>query len=117
MTGRLVGFGEIKLEGRRYRDDLVIDGGKISKRKKKASKAYCDENGHTPLSVAESIPWGGRRLIIGTGIDGGLPVMAEVYQEADSRGVEVVAVPLEEALRLLQEVGKKDAFAVLHITC
>ncbi len=117
MKGRLVGFGEIRLEGKRYRDDLVIDGGKIRKRRKKASKAYCDENGHTPLSIAEDIPWGGRRLIVGTGIDGGLPVMTEVYEEADRRGVEVVAAPLEEALRLLQDVRKKEAFAVLHVTC
>ncbi len=43
--------------------------------------------------------------------------MAEVYQEADRRGIEVVAAPLEEALRLLQDVRKKEAFAVLHVTC
>ena len=117
MTGRVVRFGEIELEGKRYRDDLVIDGGKIRRRRKKGSKAYRGADGHTPLSMAEDIPWGAGRLIIGTGIDGALPIMAEVYEEADSRGVEVVAVPLEEALRLLQDVGKKEAFAVLHVTC
>ena len=43
--------------------------------------------------------------------------MAEVYQEADRRGVELVATPLEEALRLLRDVRKKETFAVLHVTC
>jgi PPK2 family polyphosphate:nucleotide phosphotransferase len=117
MVGKVIAFGEIQLEGKRYRDDLVINGGKIRKRRKKGSKAYRGEDGHTPLSMAEKIPWGAGRLVVGTGIDGALPIMAEVYQEADRRGVEVVAAPLEQALLILREAKKKDTFALLHITC
>jgi PPK2 family polyphosphate:nucleotide phosphotransferase len=117
MRGRVVGFGEIELEGKRYRNDLVIEGGKVRKRNKGPSKALRGGDGHTPLSLAEDIPWGGGRLIVGTGVDGALPVMADVFEEADRRGIELVAVPLEQALALLAGVRKKEAFAVLHVAC
>ena len=43
--------------------------------------------------------------------------MPDVWAEAQRRGVEIVAVPTEEALRLLRDVKAEDAYAVLHITC
>src|SRR4030095_13488102 len=39
MKARLVRFGEIEVEGRRYTYDVVIDGGKVRKRKKGAFQA------------------------------------------------------------------------------
>src|SRR5213075_2716536 len=39
MKARLVKFGEIEVEGKRYTHDVVIDGGKVRKRKKGPSKA------------------------------------------------------------------------------
>ena len=51
-------FGAIEIAGQRYDHDVVIDGGKIRKRAKKASKAYRAAEGHTPLSLAEHLPWG-----------------------------------------------------------
>ena len=67
---RLRGFGSIEVEGREYDHDIVIESGRIRKRKKKPSKPYRDEFGHTPLSADEELPWGGSRLIIGTGVYG-----------------------------------------------
>ena len=52
----------------------------MRKRRKKASKKYRDEFGHTPLSVEEEIPWKCKRLVVGTGT-GALPVMDEVKRE------------------------------------
>lgn len=118
MKARWIAFGEIEIDGRRYTYDVVIDAGRVEKRKKKASKAYRDRYyGHTPLSVAESIPWGGTRLIVGTGANGSLAIMPEVRAEAERRGIEIVALPTERALRLLGETEAKDARAILHITC
>jgi hypothetical protein len=34
MKARLVKFGEIEVDGKRYTHDVVIDGGKVRKRKK-----------------------------------------------------------------------------------
>jgi hypothetical protein len=117
MKARWITFGEIEIEGRRYTSDVVIDAGRVEKRRKKPSKRYRDEFGHTPLSAQERIPWGGGRLIVGTGESGSLPIMPAVWAQAKKRGVEIVAVPSAEALRLLRDVDAKDAFAVVHVTC
>src|SRR5262247_2796295 len=84
MRARLVKFGEIEVEGKRYTHDLVIDGGKVRKRKKGPSKEFREEFGHTPLSAEEEIPWGGKQLLVGTGAHGALPVMDEVLGRRDS---------------------------------
>jgi hypothetical protein len=91
VKARWIAFGEIEVEGKRYTHDVVIDAGRVSKRVKKASKPYRDQFGHTPLSVEEEIPWGGSRLIVGTGQSGSLPIMPGVWEEAERRGVEIVA--------------------------
>jgi hypothetical protein len=57
MKARLVKFGEIEVEGKQYTHDVVIDGGKVRKRKKGPSKQFRERFGHTPLSVGEEIPW------------------------------------------------------------
>jgi hypothetical protein len=99
-----------------YDRDVVIDRGQVHRRKKKPSKPFRSAFGHTPLSVAEAIPWGCRRLVVGTGADGALPVMEEIKEEAAYRKVELVTVPTSEAVRLLA-TEPKDTNAILHLTC
>ena len=70
-------FGQIRIDGVEYGYDVVIDRGKVGKRKKKASEKFREAFGHTPLSLEEKIPWKCRRLVVGTG-EGALPVMDEV---------------------------------------
>jgi hypothetical protein len=65
-------FGSVRIDGITYEHDVVIDRGQVSKRKKKPSKKFRAEFGHTPLSLAEKIPWKCRRLVVGTGT-GALP--------------------------------------------
>jgi hypothetical protein len=116
VKARLVKFGEIEVEGKRYTHDVVIEGGKVRKRKKGPSKQFREKFGHTPLSVGEEIPSGGKRRILGTGAHGALPVMDEVLTEAKRRGIEVIA-PTLKACELLEEVKKGQAYAILHCTC
>ena len=116
MDARLVSFGLIEIDGRRYAHDVVIEGGRVRKRRKGPSKAHRGRYGHTPLSPDEAIPWSARRLIIGTGASGELPVMAEVLAEARRRGVEVVIRPTAEACELLRVAADEDA-AIIHVTC
>jgi hypothetical protein len=59
-------FGALRIDGSTYEQDVVIDCGEILKRKKALSKRFCDEFGHTPLSIEEKIPWKCHRLVIGT---------------------------------------------------
>src|ERR1044072_8077713 len=109
MKVRLVKFGEIEVEGQRYTHDVVIDGGKVRKRKKGPSKQFREEFGHTPLSAGEEIPWGGKRLIVEPGAHGALPVMDEVLTEAKRRGIEVIAAPTVEVCQLLEGVKRGQA--------
>jgi hypothetical protein len=117
MKMRMQTFGEIEVEDERYDYDLVIEQGRIRKRRKKPSKAYRERYGHTPLSAEEAIPWHGKRLFIGTGMYGKLPVMPEVYAAAKKERVEVVALPTPELSGKLMKLKPKDVNAVLHVTC
>lgn len=117
MKMRLVTFGEIDVEGRHYDHDVVIEQGRVSKRRKKGSKPYRDRYGHTPLSAQETLPLHGSKLYVGTGAYGKLPVMPEVYAAAQRKGVEVVALPTVEVCDLVKELEPGDVNAVLHVTC
>ncbi len=117
MNAKLVSFGEIEIDGEHFNHDVIIVQGAVRKRHKKASKAYRDRYGHTPLSVEEEIPWQGERLYIGTGMYGSLPVMPEVLAEARRRGVEVVIDKSEVICRLLEDCRPADLNAILHVTC
>lgn len=109
-------FGSMQIDGRVYEFDLVIDRGEIRKRSKKASKRYRDVYGHTPVSVDEDIPWRCRRLVVGTGAEGRLPVMPEVEKDAQLRKVELVVLPTKDAIAILNR-GNLHTNAILHITC
>ena len=109
-------FGSIRVDGVTYDHDLIIDRGKIRKRNKAASKKFRGAYGHTPLSVAEDIPWRCRRLVIGTGAEGALPVMKQVREEARRRKVDLVVLPTAQAMGVLTGTTK-DTNAIVHLTC
>ena len=109
-------FGSIRIDGVTYEGDVVIDHGRVRARKKKPSKEFRDGFGHTPLSAQESIPWDCRRLVVGTGASGALPIMNEVREEAERRRVQLVALPTLEAIAQLR-ADRKDTNAILHVTC
>jgi hypothetical protein len=109
-------FGSITIDGVTYENDVIIDRGSISKRKKKPSKIFRDRYGHTPLSMEEAIPWKCRRLVIGTGNYASLPVMDEVKREARRCGVKLTIVPTAEAIETMARKSKHTN-AILHVTC
>ena len=109
-------FGSVRIDGQTYHHDVVIDRGRVRERRKGASKRHRESYGHTPLSADEEIPWGCRRMVVGTGAAGALPVMEAVRAEARRRHVELVTVPTERAINLLAG-DAKDTNAILHVTC
>jgi hypothetical protein len=113
--GRFV-FGSIEVDGTTYEHDIVIDRGRIRKRKKGPSKALRSQYGHTPLSVDEDIPWDCGRLMIGSGATGALPVVDDVVEEATRRGVQLIVRPTAEAIEEIER-SKTDTNAILHVTC
>jgi hypothetical protein len=109
-------FGSIEIDGVAWDSDVVVDRSDIRKRKKKPSKVFRDQFGHTPLSIEEDIPWACRRLVIGTGAHGRLPVMEDVKREAQRRKVELLVVPTAEAIKALEQ-SDEETNAILHVTC
>jgi hypothetical protein len=109
-------FGSITIDGQSYTHDVIIDRGEVHKRKKKPSKKFRKEFGHTPVSIEEKVPWKCHRLIIGTGNYGSLPVMDEVKREADRRKIELLIIPTNEAIDLLAS-DSPETNAILHVTC
>jgi len=109
-------FGSIRIDGETYEHDVVIDRGTIRKRKKKPSKKFREEFGHTPLSIEEKIPWNCRRLVVGTGSYGSLPVMKGVKREAKRRKIELIIATTPEAIETLRS-DRNDTNAILHVTC
>jgi hypothetical protein len=109
-------FGSITIDGVTFTHDVVIDRGRILKRKKKPSKKFRKDFGHTPISIEEKLPWKCRRLIIGTGNYGSLPVMEDVRSEARRRKIELLILPTNEAVEALA-THPEDTNAILHITC
>ncbi len=99
-------FGSLQIDGSTYEHDVVIDRGEISKRNKKPSKKFSEEFGHTPLSVEENIPWKCRRLVIGNGAYGRLPVMQEVQREAKRLKIKLLVLPTIEAIEVLKQEPK-----------
>src|SRR5207248_8619577 len=114
MRARLVKFGEVEVDGKRYTHDVVIDGGKVRKRKKGPSKQFREKFDHTPLSAEEEIPWGGKRLIVGTGAHGALPVMDEVLAEAKQRGIEVIAARTLDVCERVEEVEEGQVGVIMN---
>jgi hypothetical protein len=115
MNFEAFSFGSIRIDGVTYTHDVMIDRGAVRKRKKKASKRFREEFGHTPLSVAEEIPWHCKRLVIGTG-GGALPVMDQVKQEAEQRKIKLAILPTANAIKELKR-HPRDTNAILHVTC
>lgn len=109
-------FGKIRIDGVKYEHDVVIEEGRIRKRKKKPSKKHRDTFGHTPVSLDEAIPWHCKRLVIGTGHEGAMPVMDDVRAEAHRRGIELFVGPTSRAILLLERASG-DTAAILHVTC
>ena len=117
MKARLVTFGLVEIDGQTYDRDVLVELGRVSPRRKKASKPQRDRYGHTPLTTAEPLPWRCRRLIIGTGVEGRLPVAPDVIEEAGRRGVELLMLPTAEACARLSAADVDETAAVLHVTC
>ena len=109
-------FGSVKIDGKTYDHDVVLDGGVVGKSDKKASRPLRSAYGHTPLSLSENIPWDCRRLVIGTGAPGALPLVPELRREAERRSVELLAMPTVDTIALLEK-APTGTNAVLHVTC
>ena len=64
--------------------------------------------------VIEELP---KRLVVGTGAYGQMRPDPEALNELRQQGVEVEALPTDEAVRRYGELDPRCAAAALHLTC
>ena len=112
------GFGWIEIGDTRYEHDVVIHAdGRVSKRKKKASKKFRDRYGHTPLSKEELGFLADERpdiVYVGLGQYGDLPLTPEA--ETLIASCHGVLMPTPEVLPVIGREQRRFV-AILHVTC
>src|SRR2546425_10239246 len=111
MKCSLVSFGQIEIDGRRFDHDVVIEKGRIRRRKKGPSKKQRAAYGHTPLTPDEAVPWSAPLLIVGTGASGQLPITDELYRAAAKRRGEGGPPPPAPAAAALARAAPKTRAA------
>jgi len=109
-------FGSIQVDGATFAHDVVIDRGRIRKRKKGPSKSLRPLYGPHAAHARRGHPVACRRLVVGTGAAGSLPVTDELVHEAERRRVELVTMPTAQAIEELRD-APPDTNAILHVTC
>ena len=108
-------FGRITIDGQIYTQDVVVYNNRIVEiRDKQSSRSLKSRYNHTPLTTAENIPWNCKTLVIGTGINGRLPVTEEIRARAQEMNVSLITKKTPIAISY---INNKDTNLVLHITC
>ena len=106
-------FGEIVIEGDKYRDDVMVFADRVR-------AGWWREKGHV-LQVAdlkEALEAGPEVLVVGTGTQQGMKVATEVVSHTKNAGIELLAYDTRMACQMFNElVGKRKVVAVLHLTC
>jgi hypothetical protein len=111
-------FGTVTFRGRQYDHDIIIHtDGTVKKRKKKASKAFRNGYGHTPLSEHELAFLADEKPVvvyIGTGYQGALPLTPGARTLLAE--YETHILPTEELMAALEH-ETRPITAVIHVTC
>jgi hypothetical protein len=105
-------FGHLVVDGEvQTRDVIVLPGRVLSN--------WWRTDGHRLVladldDVIEELP---ERLVVGTGAYGQMRPDPEALNELRQRGVEVEALPTDEAVRRFGECDPRRTAAALHLTC
>lgn len=110
-------FGTITLDGKTFKEDIVIINkkgkSKILLRNKEPSRIYKEKFGHTPLTIFENIDLSVDTIIVGTGVYGSLPVTKEFIREAELKNIKLHIFKTDYALNF---INTENSCIILHIT-
>lgn len=108
----------MKVNGVKYENDIVIHtDGRVTKRKKKKSKALKPIYGHTPLSERELYFLSEEKpdvVYVGIGHESALPITPEANLILSK--YETVILPTQEIIEKISQENRKMA-AIIHVTC
>lgn len=105
-------FGRIVVDGEQQTRDVIVLPDRLVTNWWRAnghSLALADLDG-----VLEELP---ERLVVGTGVYGRMRPEHETIEQLRKRGVEVEALPTDEAVRRYGELDPAHTAAALHLTC
>lgn len=106
-------FGRIVIDGTAYTTDVIIFPDRVE-------DDWWRKDGHV-LHVADiesAVEEKPEVLIVGTGKYGLLDVMPETKEYIESKGIELIVEPTEQACEIYNQVSKdKKTVAALHVTC
>jgi hypothetical protein len=105
-------FGHVVVDGQEETADVIVLPDRVvtNWRRRDGHGLVLDDLD----AVLDELP---DRLVIGTGADGRLhpdPVTLELLRE---RGIEVEALPTDEAVRRYAQLNPAETAAALHLTC
>jgi len=106
-------FGEIVIDGRTYRQDLLIWEDQVK-------SDWWRQRGHLLQveDVAEALAASPEVLVVGMGQPGRMQVDLALSRYLKEKGIELIAVPTAQACRLINTLGGKRRWAAaLHLTC
>ena len=106
-------FGSIVIDGKTYRNDLLIWPGQIK-------PDWWRLEGHLLQlpDLEEALAAKPQVLVVGTGESGHMRLAPELVAFLQDKGIELVARPTKEAARYLNErTDQRRLAAALHLTC
>lgn len=111
-------FGQIKIEGEVFENDVIIRlDGEVKKRKKKLSKAIYGTSHVISLDEAKYIyEEGAEGLIIGSGQSGMVKLSDEAAAYFQARKCRVQLLPTPQAIRLWNQ-SQGAILGLFHVTC
>ena len=107
-------FGSLVINGKTYRDDLIIlpDG--------KILKPWWREKGHqlTMDDLQELIDSSPEIIVVGTGVSGRVLPVKNLETDLAKLSIEFIAVPNEEAIKVFNQLAtEKRIGGGFHLTC
>lgn len=106
-------FGEIVIDGRTYRQDVLLYEGRVK-------SDWWRLEGHLlqVADVAEALAAEPEVLVVGMGQPGRMQVDLGLSRYLKEKGIELLAVPTAQACNLINSLeGKRRWAAALHLTC
>jgi hypothetical protein len=105
-------FGRVVIDGDEQTRDVIVLPNRVLTN-------WWRADGHRLVladldDVVEELP---ERLVVGTGAYGQMRPESDALSELRRRGVEVEALPTDEAVRRYGELDPRRTAAALHLTC
>ncbi len=105
-------FGQIVVDGESATNDVIVLPGRVVHN-------WWRKDGHVLVlddlrEVLDELP---PRLVLGTGAHGRLRPDPGALEQLRERGIEVEALPTDEAVRRYGELDGAQTAAALHLTC